>query len=110
MSFIETDIDPANIDNLITKAETALVAENPGSDEHLKVLTSLERLYKLRLSLIPDPTPVVIEEVPVDKDRMRLKDWAMLLVPLIGTGMILVTEAYGHTLTSKSWQERKALK
>lgn len=102
------NIDPHNIDDLITKAETSLQGEQAGSEEYAKALSALERLYKIRLSIRPEPTPVVVQEPVVDKDRMRFKDWAVLLVPLVGTGMIVLAEAFGHTLTSKAWGERKS--
>jgi len=104
------DIDPTNVDDLISNAETHLQGEEPGSDDYAKALAALERLYKIRLSLIPEPTPVVIEEVPVDKDRVRFKDWLPIIAAVSGTLIIVTAEAFGHTLTSKAWQERKALK
>lgn len=104
------DIDPTNVDDLITKAEEVLVGLDAGSEDYAKALAALERLYKIRLSLIPDPTPVVVEEVVPDKDRVRLKDWLPLIATISGTLIIVTAEAFGHTLTSKAWQERKALK
>ena len=104
------DIDPTNVDDLISKAEEVLVGLDAGSDEHAKALSALERLYKIRLSLVPAPIPIEVVEVVADKDRVRFKDWLPIIATLAGTIIIVGAEAFGHTLTSKAWQERKALK
>lgn len=107
------DIDPTNVDDLISKAEEALISEDVGSDDYVKALAALERLYKVRLSIVSDPIPeppVIIEEIVEDKDRVRLKDWLPLIATISGTLIIVTAEAFGHTLTSKAWQERKSMK
>ena len=92
----------SKVDELIERAANHLESFDEDSDEYAKTLDKFERLHKIRKSVAPEPTPVVIEEKPVDKDRVRFKDFIPLIGSLGGIAIIVVFESFGHTLTSKA--------
>lgn len=92
----------SKVDELIGRAADRLESFDEETEEYAKTLDKFEKLHKLRKTLAPEPAPVVIEEKPVDKDRVRFKDFIPLIGSLGGIAIIVVFESFGHTLTSKA--------
>lgn len=98
---MSTDIENlAKLDAVISDAAEALKVEDERTDIYETVLGRVERLYKLRKAITPEPPQV--PEVAVDKDRVRFKDFIPVIGSIGGILIIVVFEAYGHTLTSKA--------
>lgn len=76
------------IETAIEELENSIVGGDPESDRYMKQVSTLETLYKLRNGHKPTKT--------------ELKDWIPVIGSLSGILVIVLFEAYGHTLTSKS--------
>jgi hypothetical protein len=98
---MSTDIENlAKLDAVISDAAEALKVEDERTDIYETVLGRVERLYKLRKAITPEPPQV--QEVVVDKDRVRFKDFIPVIGSVGGILVIVAFEAFGHTLTSKA--------
>lgn len=97
-----TDIDNlTKLDDAISKNLDILIDdEDERSDMYGTVLERTEKLSKIRKSITPEPETV--PEPIVDKDRVRFKDLLPVIGSLGGIAIIVVFEAFGHTLTSKA--------
>lgn len=98
---MSTDIDnTAKLEELIYRAAEHLEGQEEETEDYSKTLEKYERLNKIKKMMTPEPTPV--PEVVVDKDRVRLKDFLPVIGSVGGIIIIVVFEAFGHTLTSKA--------
>lgn len=98
---MSTDIDnPAKLEKIIDIVADRLETTDVLSDDYTTILDKYDRLNKIKKATAPEPIPV--PEVVVDKDRVRLKDLLPLVGSLGGIAIIVVFEAFGHTLTSKA--------
>lgn len=96
-----SDIDnPAKLEELINRASERLEGQDEDTDEYAKTLDKYERLNKIKKMMTPEPIPV--PEVVVDKDRLRFKDFIPMIASLGGIAIIVVFEAFGHTLSTKA--------
>ena len=103
----DNELSLTQVEALIESTTKRLADFDEETKEYGDALDRLERLHKIRKSLLPqEETP----EVVVEKDRARLKDWLPLIATLGSTLIIVTAEAFGHTLTSKAWNERKSLR
>lgn len=89
------DANP-RLDKAIEELENAIVGGDPETEKYTKMVTSLETLYKLRNGHKPSKT--------------ELKDWIPVIGSLGGILVIVIFEAYGHTLTSKGLSFTSKLK
>ena len=98
---MSTDIDnPAKLEKIIDAVADRLEKTDVLSDDYSNILDKYDRLNKINKNNRPEPIPV--PEVVVDKDRVRLKDLLPIVGSLGGIAIIVVFEAFGHTLTSKA--------
>lgn len=79
--------DTHRLDKAIEEAENAIIAVDPETEKHQKMVATLETLYKLRNG-----------EKPAKLDR---KDLLTFFGPLLGILILCIFEAYGHTIVSK---------
>lgn len=80
--------DTTRLDQAIEELENAIIAGDPETERYTKMVSSLEILYKLRVGHKPSKT--------------ELKDWIPLIGSVGGILVIVIFEAFGHTVTSKS--------
>lgn len=82
--------DPTRLDQAIEELETTIITLDPENDTEKidKMVSMLEKLHKLRNGEQPSKT--------------ELKDWIPLIGSIGGILVIVIFEAFGHTLTSKS--------
>lgn len=90
----------AKLEELIRRAAERLEGQDEETEEYSTTLNRYERLNKIKKSVILEPATV--QEVTVDKDRVRFKDFIPVIGSLGGIAIIVVFEAFGHTLTSKA--------
>lgn len=79
----------SNLDHIIENLEQIIITADEESDMYATHLANLSTLYELR------------DGSPASKKKTELKDW----IPVIGSAggilIIVVFEAFGHTVTSK---------
>lgn len=80
--------DTTRLNKAIEELENAIIGGDPETERYTKMVSSLEILYKLRAGHNPSKT--------------ELKDWIPLIGSIGGILVIVIFEAFGHTLTSKS--------
>lgn len=78
----------SNLDEIIENLEDALKSADEESDTYTKMVSNLESLYKLRNH--------------PKRNQTDLKDWIPVIGSVSGIAVIVLFEAFGHTLTSKS--------
>lgn len=76
------------LEKAIEELENAIIAGDPETERYTKMVSSLDLLYKLRTGHKPSQT--------------ELKDWIPVIGSIGGIIVIVVFEAFGHALTSKS--------
>jgi len=76
------------LDSAIEDLENSIVGGDPESDKYQKQVSTLETLYKLRNGHKPSKT--------------ELKDWIPVIGSLSAVLVIVVFEAFGHSVTSKA--------
>lgn len=80
--------DNTNLNKIIEDLEEHIMTGDPETERYTKMVSSLEQLYKLRSGHKPSQT--------------ELKDWIPVIGSITGIAVIVVFEAFGHALTSKS--------
>jgi hypothetical protein len=80
--------DTTRLEKAIEELENAIIAGDPETERYTKMVSSLDLLYKLRSGHKPSKT--------------ELKDWIPLIGSIGGILVIVIFEAFGHALTSKS--------
>lgn len=96
------DIDNlAKLDDAISKNLDILIDdEDERSDMYGTILERTDKLTKMRKIIAPEPEKE--PEPVIDKDRVRFKDLLPVIGSVGGILVIVVFEAFGHTLTSKA--------
>lgn len=96
------DIDPniTKLDKVISDAIDELENEDVRSDQFGTMLDRTTKVHKIRTALAAEEPEKVIEQP--DKDRVRFKDVLPIIGSLGGIAIIVIFEAFGHTLTSKA--------
>lgn len=98
MSTTDIDANLNKLDQAISDGLDFLITEDdPSSDSYGTILERTSKLSKIRKEMLPESTP----ETP-DKDKLRIKDFIPVIGSLGGILVIVVFEAFGHTLTSKA--------
>lgn len=77
-----------NLDSIIENLEQFIISADEDSAEYTTLVDNLEKLYKLKRGHRPSTT--------------ELKDWIPVIGSIGGIALIVLFEAFGHTLTSKS--------
>lgn len=80
--------DTTRLDKAIEDLENTIIGDDPDTELYAKHVASLEILHKLRNGHKPT--------------QLELKDWMPIIGSLGGILIIVIFEAFGHTLTSKS--------
>lgn len=78
----------SNLDEIIEEVENALKGADPETDTYTKMVANLDSLYKLRNTR--------------KKNETELKDWIPVIGSVGGIAVIVLFEAFGHTVASKS--------
>jgi hypothetical protein len=81
-------VTPTNLEEIIENLESAVLAADEETETYTKMVGNLETLYKLRDGHKPS--------------KIELKDLLPVLGSVGGILIIVLFEAFGHTLTSKS--------
>lgn len=92
----------ATLDDVILRDTKSLGDHDVNSPEYEKNLKAVERLHKIRHDALPDPTTVEDAKQAAKKDRVRFKDFIPMISSIGGIALIVVFEAFGHTMTSKA--------
>ena len=80
--------ETTRLDKAIEELENVIIGGDPDTERYAKQVSSLEILYKLRDGHKPT--------------KLEIKDWMPIIGSIGGILVIVIFEAFGHTLTSKS--------
>jgi len=80
--------DPTRLDKAIEELENHIIGGDPDTERYLKQVSTLETLYKLREGEKPSKT--------------ELKDWIPVIGSVSSIALIVIFEAFGYTVVSKS--------
>jgi hypothetical protein len=86
--MLKKAMDTTRLDKAIEELENVIIGGDPDTERYIKQVSSLEILYKLRAGHKPS--------------QLELKDWIPVIGSISGILVIVIFEAFGHTLTSKS--------
>lgn len=92
----------ASLDDAIERVTKELGDHDVASVEHKETVKQLQSLHQIRKDALPDPTAVLETKTASKKDRVKFKDFIPVIGSLGGIAIIVVFEAFGHTLTSKA--------
>lgn len=84
------------LDEAIKRAHDSLATHQPDSPEYAKIIDQITKLYAIKKAFITEP---VVEE---KKESTSIKDWIPVIGSIGGILTIVVFEAAGHIVTSKS--------
>ena len=99
------DTNKAQLDTLINEAGKKVSVTSVSDPDYKDAVETYTKLVLLNDRITPQPTQ---EEAVAPKEKTHLKDWFGLIGVLGSTLLIVSFEAFGHTLTSRAWNERKA--
>lgn len=97
MSDNPTSVIIPHLDGVLETAFDRLGSFDEESEDYSKVVTQVERLAKIRVSLTPAP-PAPEEK---KRDRSRIEPWIPAIASIAGIIVVGVMEAKGHAMASK---------
>ena len=86
--MLKKPLEPTRLDKAIEELENHIIGGDPDTERYAKQVSSLETLYKLRSGYKPSKT--------------ELKDWIPVIGSLGGIFVIVMFEAFGYSVVSKS--------